>query len=395
MPMYIRNRNRLRTGNGKIQMIKRITFLGLLIISIYGYGQSNYSAIDNKSKTVPDSLLTYTEIAGILTKNLSTDREKARALYIWISHNIRYDLSLINTNRRYNSSEEIINEVLTNKQGVCQHYSELFHAMSKSAGLKSYLISGYTRHGTGEIADISHAWNAIQIDSGYYLIDATWAAGYALNGKYIHQFRDQYFLIPPKDFIKDHMPFDPVWQFLDNPLDNGEFISNNFSKLDKKGEFAFRDSSWQYEQEDKLVQLEKSNRRIIACGVKNKLIQKQVDNNLLQITNLKYNLAIDTLNYGIDNYNLYVAHRNRKFRNPKLEDAQIKELMDNANHGVYTADKMLNELFSTHDELNNLIIDTRNRVPGMISNLEREKEFVNRYLKRWKPFRIFMFLTFG
>lgn len=106
-------------------------------------------------------------------------------------------------------------------------------------------------------------------------------------------------------------------------------------------------------------------------------------------------IQIDTLNYGIDNYNLYITHKNRQFRNPKLEDSRVKELIDNADNGVFTANEIFYGLFSSNKELNDLITDARNRMPDLISDLEREKDFVDRYLKKWKPLRIFMFLTYG
>lgn len=375
-------------------MIRLIFILGLLTVSILGFGQKDFSSIDDKSKSIPDSLSTANEIALFLTHNLNSDTEKARAIYIWIAHNIKYDLSQINTTRRFDTSQELIDEVLKVRQGICQHYSELFHSMSKSVGLTSYLIRGYTRDAMGEIADVSHVWNGIEIDSNYYFIDATWAAGYELNGRYVHKFRDNYFLKSPQGYIKDHMPFDPIWQFLDNPINNNDFISNDFSKLDTYGDYSFKDSIRVYENSNKLSQLENTNRRIISCGINHDLIQKQIDENTLQITNAKYNLAIDTLNFGIDNYNLYITHKNKQFRNPKLEDSQVKEMIDNAGIGVYSANMIFENLISSNKELNNLISDAQERMPSLISDLEREKDFVVRYLEKWKPLRIFMFYQF-
>ena len=189
------------------------------------------------------------------------------------------------------------------------------------------------------------------------------------------------------------MPFDPIWQFLDNPIDNNCFISKDYSKLDIQGHFSYSDSIQQNDNFDKLTQLERTNTRIITCGIKNNLIQKQVDENILQITNAKYNIAIDTLNYGIDGYNLFIANKNRQFRNPRLEDLRIKEMITNAGSGIFVANELFHELFSANNELNVLIIDARNRMPSLISDLEREKDFVEIYLRKWKPLRIFM--TYG
>jgi hypothetical protein len=86
-------------------------------------------------------------------------------------------------------------------------------------------------------------------------------------------------------------------------------------------------------------------------------------------------IQIDTLNYGIDNYNLYITHKNRQFRNPKLEDSRVKELIDNADNGVFTANEIFYGLFSSNKELNDLITDARNRMPDLISDLDTRKRF--------------------
>ncbi|WP_075590091.1 transglutaminase domain-containing protein [Labilibacter marinus] len=365
-------------------MINKILLFGFILITTFGCAPSKpseYLVVDENSKTVPDSIINNEAIAHYITDVLKTDKEKARAIYIWIAHNIKYDLDHSYSNTSYESSQDFIDEVLTKRKGVCQHYSELFHAMSKSAGLNSYLIGGYTRNSFGEISDEGHAWNGIEIDSSYYLIDVTWAAGYKFKDEYIHEFRDDYFIISPKEFIKNHMPFDPIWQFLDNPINNNEFISKDFSKLDVQGTFAFNDYIKKRKEGNELAQLEKSNKRIIENGIINNLIKKEVDRNILQITNRKYNLAIDTFNFGVKYFNLFINHKNRYFLDPELNDTQVKELIDNADNGIYAANELLNELSSSNCELNSLIMDTRNRMPHLISDLEREKNFVDLYLK--------------
>nr|MBP7965492.1 hypothetical protein [Paludibacteraceae bacterium] len=219
-----------------------------------------------------------------------------------------------------------------------------------------------------------------------------WAAGYELKGKYIHQFQDAYFLIPPKEFIKDHMPFDPMWQLVENPLNHAEFIAKKMTSLDKRGSFMVRDSIAQYQRLSRYEQLKSANRRILACGVKNKQIQKQVDENTLQLTNLTYQVAVDTLNYGVQQYNLYILHKNRQFHNPNVSDEDIQALLDNASKGLYAADKLFYKLFSPYQELNALIVEAKKRMPSLLADLEREKEFVADYLKKWKPLRPFSFV---
>ena len=373
-------------------MLKKILVTWFIFISLNGFGISGFSHIDKKSQTVPDSLTGYREIAAYLSRDLKSDTEKARALYIWLSKNIQYNLSQKNADINYRSVDEIIDEALKTRKGICQHYAELFHAMANSVGLQTYVISGYTRNNAGEISDMSHAWNEITIDSKNYLIDVTWAAGYEQNGKYIHHFRDEYFLINPETMIQSHMPFDPVLQFLSNPINNREFISKDFSRLKMAGNFAFNDTIQQERKLSFQKQLEQTNRRIKASGIQNKLIQKQLNNNLLQIATIKYNAAIDTLNYGVENYNLYVTHKNKQFRNPNLEDKYILELIECAERAAFTANEILYGLLSPSTELNTLIADARSKLSDIIPDLKKEKEFVEKYLNTWKPLRMLLFM---
>ncbi len=167
--------------------------IGFLFISLQILGQSSFTQIDNSSKRVPNSIQSYQEIAQYLTKDFTNDIEKSRALYIWISHNISYNVDLLNNLPKYTSQEAIIEEVMQNRNGVCQHYADLFLVMSNSIGLQTYTISGYTRNTDGKIAEISHAWNAIKIDSNYFLLDITWAAGHCDRRRLLQKIQRQFF----------------------------------------------------------------------------------------------------------------------------------------------------------------------------------------------------------
>ncbi len=145
--------------------------ISLLFISTCTFAQFDYTTIDEQSKSIPDSLQNHAKIAAHLTKDLTTDREKARAIYSWIAQNVEYDTELYySSDRMYQSSKEIVSETLTNRKGVCLHYSELFLAMTQAIGLQSSMIGGYTRDVFGDISKRGHAWNSLQIDSNYYLV---------------------------------------------------------------------------------------------------------------------------------------------------------------------------------------------------------------------------------
>ena len=42
---------------------------------------------------------------------------------------------------------------------------------------------------------------------------------------------DDYFMMKPEKAIKSHMPFDPLWQFLNYPITSTEFYEDEFENL--------------------------------------------------------------------------------------------------------------------------------------------------------------------
>ena len=365
-----------------------LSFILLLNIS-FGFC-TDYTSIDKQSAKVPANLHTADEIARYLTKDLTSKTEKVRALYYWISHNIKYDLAQMNSNKTVTSSKELVEDVLQKRQGVCQHYAELFHACCTSIGIQSYVIKGYTIQ-TGQIARLSHAWNAVKIDGKYLELDVTWASGYVVNGIYKHVFTDEYFLISPSEFIKTHIPFDPIWQFLDNPITNKEIEKGDFSKLKIKSSYNYTDSIKKLNDLSNLEQLVREDRRISKMGITNPLIRNQIVQNQETITSEKYNLAVQSFNKAVESFNFYILSKNKKFDGTKLSDEKIREMLASARQHLEVAENLLSFLNSDNRELNRQTRDMQSSISELKRNIDNEDEFLNKYFKTAKPFRITLF----
>jgi hypothetical protein len=352
----------------------------------------DYSKIDKHSATVPTTLKTAPDITAYLVKDLSTQTEKVRAIYYWITHNIRYDVSQFkNTDINYSYGERnLLNEVLQNRQGVCQHYSELFNACCRYAGIKSYIISGYTKM-DGEIARLSHAWNVVVIDGNYFDVDATWAAGYIDKNKFTAQFNDVYFLVSPAEFIKTHIPFDPIWQLLDNPISNKDFLTGDFSKLKTHSNYNFSDSIKAVSGLDSLSNLIRMNRRISNGGLTNDLIRNYVSRNQFNITQLKYNLAMGEFNKGVESYNIYIAGKNKQFNGTSMENDKILELLSTARTHTETAEAGIKFLNTDNKTMLRNIDNVLGSIENLKANISNEEDFMKKYTKTWKPLRIFKF----
>lgn len=219
----------------------------ILLLPAFAFPQNkneNFNAVDSFVKTVKykNDLFALT---NTLTNPYSEQVYKARAIFRWITANIGYNYKYYNKyyyrgkepksfkckGEKNCEAERIawetkyINNVLQNKKTVCQGYAMLFKKMCDIAGLQSEIIPGYVRteyYQVGTAGTLDHAWNVILIDSTYYLLDATWAAGFCTKDEnekllsFSKDYNDYYWLTSPSDFVRNHYPQNDKWTLLYN-----------------------------------------------------------------------------------------------------------------------------------------------------------------------------------
>ncbi len=186
-------------------------------------------------------------LTAYLTEPYGSEPEKVRSIYAWIVNNIRYDhrLAAVPRPKRKEVSPKTILKI---RKAVCAGYADLFAAMCRLAGIESEVVTGYSRHYNFSqerpFARADHAWNAVQLDGQWYLLDATWESKrYGETGSRIES---DYFLTDPGEFVTDHLPEDPAWQLLPCPISLRDFtqsvpaIRSTLSRRDTC--FAFADS---------------------------------------------------------------------------------------------------------------------------------------------------------
>ena len=370
--------------------MKRVILIFIFIFSAGIMMGVDYTKIDKRAESVPGNLKTAKDITRYLTKGLNSPTEKVRVIYFWMAHAIRYDIAKMNSNETYTDPQQLVDEVLKTRKGVCANYAALFHACCQSAGIQSYIIEGYTRQ-NDKIVPIAHAWNAVYIDGRFYNIDVTWAAGYVRGKKYFQQFRDNYFMILPVDFIKTHMPFDPVWQFSNNPVTHNDFESNDFAALKKQSDFNFGDS---INTMSRLSTAEKSKReirRITKAGITNKMIRDKVVQNRQSIATEVYNSSATNFNKGVVKYNEYIQYKNTQFNKLAIKDDKILELLSSARRLFESAEESLSNLNIDDTDLKNPIHSMEISIKRMTKSLDEEDAFMSKYIKTSKPLRLILF----
>lgn len=372
--------------------MKKVAVLALVLLCFFGTdlcGQTKYLLVDKYAQTLPDQGTDYRDIARVLTENFIWEEEKIRAIYVWIAHHIQYDLEQLATTGVGVSTDIDLAAVIGTGKGICQDYSELFAKMCQSVGIESYVIKGMTRQVNGALASESHAWNAVRIYSTYYLLDLTWSAGFVVAGKYVHQFRDDYFLQPPKSMIATHLPFDPLWQFLDNPVTLAEFTRGDFSKLMRPGSWQFADSLAAQHTLTPVVWTQQKLTRMMdyQTGAAHATLTPLAAE---EIGYTQCNLAIAYFNQGVEAYNTYLDYRNRWFKKPPLADEEIAQLMTTATYSAEKAEEILRTVTSDDLFLQEFLEEFSAQLANHRANLNNEEAYVAKYLNTWKPLRFFV-----
>ena len=198
----------------------------------------NYSKVDHyalsassKDEYSIESLSLY------LSKSGSSDREKARAIYIWIADRITYDMDSLKARKIPDQSAV---EILKKRTGVCQGYANLFYAIAVKMKLDAAIVCGYSK-GYGyrpgqKFEESDHAWNSIKIDGKWRLLDVTWGSGaYDKNSnKIVKTNTGFWFLTRPEVLIYTHLPEEQKWTLLSRTV-----TLTDFEKMANLGQSFF------------------------------------------------------------------------------------------------------------------------------------------------------------
>ncbi len=208
----------------------------LFFISAIGYSQ-DFSRIDNIVKSYPK----YTQprqLADQINKDFKDDASKVRAAFRWLTHNIRYDLEEYYKPKkviefRFTTEEErlqklqaikdkIVQDAFLSKMGVCEEYAQSFKKIADLLEIEAEVIKGYVRNSAQEIGRVprstNHAWNAVKVNNKWMILDATWAAGYMYNGKWVKDFNEYFYDVDQQKIKRTHYPDSTKWKLL---LDHG------------------------------------------------------------------------------------------------------------------------------------------------------------------------------
>jgi hypothetical protein len=183
-------------------------------------------------KTDPNHYLP--KLVAFLIEDAEDDFHAVKRIHDWVADNIVYDTKSFFSGTV--APEGVgLESVLRSGSSVCSGYTTVFKAMAESAGFRTTQVSGYSRSGFApfrESVDFTpnHAWNAIQIQDQYYLVDTTWSAGGVNDSEdFIKEYSTKYLFSPPSLFLQNHYPSDKAWQLLETAITESEFSVLPFS----------------------------------------------------------------------------------------------------------------------------------------------------------------------
>tara|TARA_R110001606_G_scaffold311212_1_gene458149 strand:- start:759 stop:1697 length:939 start_codon:yes stop_codon:yes gene_type:complete len=207
-------------------MRKILLLLCLISFSIHS---QNLEKVDLIVKSY-QPISTVEALAAKIDYDFKTDLEKARAIFTWITLNIRYDLISTQTNllnspevyvyfnkrdleRRIQYNEDkLVTKTIQTKKALCKGIALTFQKLCTLLKIENELIKGYMKTSENDINYIAknknHAWNAVKIDEKWIFLDVT--ARIDNQGRYPKP-NYLYFDISPEKLNLTHYPSKQKW----------------------------------------------------------------------------------------------------------------------------------------------------------------------------------------
>ena len=362
--------------------------------------KSIYADVEKTMQAIPEGQKKSSKtIAEFIKSKFTSEDLQIKAAYYYVISNVSYDVSHEFTVNLVISDEEMVSKTIATKKGVCIHYAKFFKDIITQLGYNCQVISGYTKK-DNVLADQSHAWNAIKMkDDNWYVFDPTWDSGFKQNGKFVRRLSSKYYKTKPLVMLQSHMPFDYMWQFLNYPISEQNFIDGNFQQDKNKQVFDYDESIKTFLTLSENEQLAGLKERMIQTGYKNKLakerfeiLKKQLEVYALNANVSELNAITNNYNEGIKLLNDFIFYRNAQFK-PMKDDKEILKMIQKPLDIFEDCSEKIYKLgFVGQDNLYDLNKFKRGLI-DVIEQTKTHKAFVNDYLTKSDRERKKMFLV--
>lgn len=344
-------------------------------------------------------------------KQINIDKkDPVQSVFEWVATHVKYDVKklkkVIKTGNKGKSQtvNERLNDVLKTRKGVCQHYSELFAALMTELGYEAKVITGFTNKTNiaGENTSLGHAWNAVKVKGEWKLYDATWAAGGVRNGKkFIKNYNSDWHDVHPKEMIRTHIPFDPMWQLLEKPLSYKRFLDFKFAS-DYPATLNYNELIELHFEKSEKDQWQDALNRSKTLGTGNALLQQwsqmmkanvqiMKKNEVINAKNKKVtarNEQIDVLNRGVsimksvtEQFNKYIKAKNKQFKEPHWTKSRLEKMMQTLQNQTKEAVSIYHSVQSEDAKLKAMVNDRIKHATQIMKRVSDETAFVKQKFK--------------
>jgi len=390
----------IHPDNDKI--MKHLLFALALLMSLPAFAQKEDGFIPAAKilGNAPDSVFNSTNsFAAYLDNQFDNDEEILRGIFVWITKSVSYDIE--NMYRIHYSEQpgELVEKTFLTRKAICQGYAELFNELCHQTGIQSCVVHGYTKQ-NGSISNAGHAWVVAKSNDSWYCFDPTWGAGYIMEGKFVRSFSPEYFMANPAGFVVSHMPLDPMWQCLNQPVSIRDFYQGEPGDEKNDVNYAFADSIIDYLQLSRIQQYEVTLRRIEENGIRNNVIldyarflEQTLENEELQKKYEYQKQMVDKLNEaavhyntGANLFNRYINFYNRQFK-PAVPDNEIRQMLDGCDTELKNSRMILSGIDPFNPEMKHNLRQLLVAIQDLQHIIDIQKVFLQKYLSTSKAYR--------
>ena len=193
------------------------------------FANADYSNIDKYVLQLKGRTKNIPQLAKSITGPFTTDEDKVRAIFRWMTNNIAYDCNDYHNKHKKigagvsysrKTPKEIkagkweyqyynyATRILRTKKGVCEGYATLFYELCNYSGLQCEVVYGKVNTDVdGKPKYSGHAWNEVRIGNEWYFTDVCWASGYVDDkvSKFTKSLNNTFYLTPVDKPFEDHI----------------------------------------------------------------------------------------------------------------------------------------------------------------------------------------------
>lgn len=191
----------------------------------YEYYLENFDHVDSvvmSMSTWPQLMTPAVLASSQIGRKFSDPVDRLRGIFMLCSIHITYEPN----SQGPDSADSItaLTRAMQTKRATAYEMAHVVASMCSALNIECKVIRGHYRPTNAVSTGMVHAWNAVNIEGDWRLMDAS-AASPTFPGAFEDEINTFYFLTPPAQSIFTHIPMDPLDQFLAPPMPTSVVIN--------------------------------------------------------------------------------------------------------------------------------------------------------------------------